>query len=157
MNRIIGVMKTQLQDRFGWIFLPWIIMLSSFTVNLIIGSTMGDESFYTGGLASIYVYMLVLGIMSVVQTFPFLIGFGVRRKDYFWGTSLSICAVSFVSAFALWLLGYVESGEKIIGKCCIGCTVAEIAYRRLQRQGQMDRTVNQPTEALGHFPEDIAC
>lgn len=109
MNRIAGVMKTQLRDRFGWIFLPWIIMLSSFVVNLIIGYMIQDDSYYTGGLASIYVYTLVLGIMSVIQTFPFVLGFGVRRKDYFWGTAASISAVSAVSAFALWLLSFVEN------------------------------------------------
>ncbi|WP_379137142.1 hypothetical protein [Paenibacillus sp. sgz500958] len=109
MNRIAGVMRTQLQDRLGWIFLPWIIMLSSFAINWILGYTMQEEQFYTGGLASIYVYMLVLGVMSVIQSFPFVIGFGVRRKDYFWGTLATITSMSAVFAVLLWVLGYVES------------------------------------------------
>jgi len=109
MNRIAGVMRTQLQDRWGWIFLPWIIMFSSFAVNLILGLTMQEEQFYTGGLASIYIYMLVIGILCVAQTFPFAIGFGIRRKDYFWGTTAVITVLSAGSAVVLWLLGYVES------------------------------------------------
>lgn len=108
MNRIAGVMKTHLKDRWGWIFLPWIIIMSSFVVNLIIGGTIGDKM-YTGGLASIHIYMLVLGIVNVAQTFPFAIGFGARRKDYFTGTIATIVVISLASAIVLWALGYIEN------------------------------------------------
>lgn len=107
MNRVVGIMKTHLADRWSWLILPWLIMGISFVCNLIIGGISGDK-IYTGGLASIYIYMLVLGIISVGQTFPFLIGFSARRKDYFLGTTATIAVISVISAIVLCLIGYVE-------------------------------------------------
>lgn len=108
MNRISGVIRTHFTDRFGWFFLPWIIIMSSFFINLIVSGTIGEE-IYTGGLVSIHIYMLVLGIVNVVQTFPFIIGFGVRRKDYFAGTIASIAIISIAYGIVLWALGYIEN------------------------------------------------
>jgi hypothetical protein len=73
---------------------------------LIAGSA--EDKIYTGGVASIFIYMMVLGITSVGQTFPFLIGFGARRKDYFLGTTATITIISIASSFILLLLGYIE-------------------------------------------------
>ncbi|WP_239614841.1 hypothetical protein [Cohnella mopanensis] len=107
MNRVIGIVRTHLADRWAWLVLPWVIMGMSFVCNLIIGS-LADDKIYTGGLASIYVYLFVLGIVTVGQTFPFIIGFGARRKDYFLGTIASITIISVLSAIVLIILGYIE-------------------------------------------------
>lgn len=107
MNRVVGIIKTHLADKLTWLILPWLILGISFACNLIVGS-LADEKIYTGGLASIYIYMLVVGIGSVGQTFPFLIGFCTRRKDYFLGTAATIAIISFLSAIVLLLIGYVE-------------------------------------------------
>ncbi|RED63791.1 hypothetical protein [Cohnella lupini] len=107
MNRVAGIIRTHLTDRWSWLFLPWIVLLSSFVCNLII-ATAGDE-IYTGGLASIFIYMMVIGIVSVGQTFPFLIGFGARRKDYFLGTTATIGIIGIASSFILLLMGYIET------------------------------------------------
>ncbi|MCD9024124.1 hypothetical protein [Cohnella silvisoli] len=107
MNRVKGIIRTHLTDRLGWIFLPWIILSSSFACNLIIAGLSGEE-FYTGGLASIYVYMTILGIMIVAQTYPFIIGFGARRKDYFLGTAATIAIVSAVFTLMLCVLAVIE-------------------------------------------------
>lgn len=108
MNRWAGVMKIHLQDKWGLVILPLIILMVSFSVNVIIGGTSGLE-FYTGGLASIHIYMLVMGIISVAQTFPFAIGFSVRRKDYFIGTLATIAGISVCAGIIMWALGYMES------------------------------------------------
>lgn len=108
MNKVTGVIRMNLQDRLGWVFLPWIILGSSFLVNIIIAGTV-DEPFESGGLASIYIYMLVAGIVSVAQTFPFAIGFTVRRKDYLLGTLATITGISAMFAIIIVLLGNAES------------------------------------------------
>jgi hypothetical protein len=107
MNRITTFAKTQLMDRFAWLGLPWIILACSFVINVVIGLLI-DEPVYSGGIASIHIYMLVLGVTCVTQTFPFAIGFSVRRADYFLGTAASIGIVSLANAVMLWLLGIVE-------------------------------------------------
>lgn len=108
MNQVTGVMKTHLKDRFGWLFLPWIIIMSSFFINLMIGGTIGDEM-HTGGLVSIHIYMMVLGIVNLTQSFPFVIGFGVRRQDYLIGTIATMAVIGLASAIVLWALGYIEN------------------------------------------------
>jgi len=107
MNRVAGIVRTHLTDKWSWTIIPWVILASSFVCNLIIGGLSNDK-IYTGGLASIFVYMLVLGIVSVGQTFPFLIGLSVRRKDYFLGTTATIAIISVISAIVLILIGFIE-------------------------------------------------
>ncbi len=124
MNRVAGIVKTHLTDVFSWLMLPWIILGSSFAVNAIIGSLV-DEEIKTGGLASIFVYMLVIGIVSVGQTFPFLIGFGARRKDYFLGTTATVALVSVVTAILLLVVGYAERATEHWG---IGLYFFNIPY-----------------------------
>ncbi len=108
MNRVAGIIRTHLTDKWSWLFLPWIILMSSFFCNLVIAGAAGDK-IYTGGLASIFIYMLVLGILSVGQTFPFIIGFGARRKDYFLGTTATITIISIAASVILLLVGYIET------------------------------------------------
>jgi hypothetical protein len=95
------------RDKWSWFIIPWLIMLSSFIINLAI-SYFVDEPFKTGGLASIFIYMFVAGIVTLVQTFPFALGMSVRRTDYFLGTSAMIILASFGSAVLLFLLGLTE-------------------------------------------------
>jgi len=107
MNRISSVVRMHLKDRLGWFMLPWIILGSSFVVNLGIAAFV-EEPITTGGLASIYIYMLVGGIVSLVQTYPFAIGFTVRRQDYLIGTLATMTGISVYSAIVLVLLGAIE-------------------------------------------------
>lgn len=108
-NRISSVMRIHLRDK-TLLFLPWTIMLFSFFVNLVIGVVLTSEtSIYTGGLASIYMYMFVFGCIVLPQTFQFALGLSVRRTDYFWGTTAVIVAISAVFSALLLLLGFVET------------------------------------------------
>lgn len=109
MNRAFGVFKMHVRDRFAWLYLPWIICLSSFAINLVVAGLMKEnEGFSTGGIASLYVYLLVLGITIVPQTFPFTLGMGVRRTDYFAGTLLAACAASAVSTVLMIFMSVTE-------------------------------------------------
>ncbi|MEF3303819.1 hypothetical protein [Paenibacillus sp. GYB003] len=109
MNRIAGVVKIHLQDK-SLIYMPWLIVSISFVANLTIGLLISDrEPMYTGGIASLYVFMLVFGLIVLPQTFPFALGMSVRRTDYFWGTAAVIAAASAVFSVLLLLLAVVES------------------------------------------------
>jgi len=107
MSRVAGIVKTHVTDLWSWVTMPWMILGISFTVNVLIAS-MSGEKIETGGLASIFVYVLVLGIGSVGQTFPFLIGFGARRKDFFLGTTATIALIGGGTVILLLVLGYIE-------------------------------------------------
>ncbi|MBB6729639.1 hypothetical protein [Cohnella zeiphila] len=85
------------------------IMGITFVVNLIIGYFIGqDEPYYTGALCSIFIMVGVTGVMIAAQTFPFAIGFSIRRLDFFLGTAAFAVLVSVAFAAALDILTYVE-------------------------------------------------
>ncbi len=110
MNRIAGVIAMHARDEESWFFVPWGIVGSSFAINLLIALFLGGKTaLYTGGLASIYIYMLVAGVITLKESFPFALGFSVRRSDYFLGTAALAAAVSAAWAILLLLLSLVES------------------------------------------------
>ncbi|WP_409341868.1 hypothetical protein [Paenibacillus sp. MBLB4367] len=107
MNRITGVMKIHYRDKWLWVYLPWIIMMSSFVINVII-SLMIDETINSGGISSIFVFMLVAGTLVLSQTFPFAIGFSIRRTDFYKGTLAMAGVVSGITSAILLILALLE-------------------------------------------------
>ncbi|MDF2653097.1 MAG: hypothetical protein K0Q73_8902 [Paenibacillus sp.] len=107
MNRVASVMKMHGRDKWTWYIIPWVVLMSSFIINLVI-SFFVDEPVVTGGIASIFIYMFVAGIITPAQTFPFALGMSVSRKDYYLGTSAMIVLASVLSAVMLFLLGLAE-------------------------------------------------
>ncbi|WP_028544361.1 hypothetical protein [Paenibacillus taiwanensis] len=110
MNRIAAVIKMHSRDKWSWYVLPWLILLLSFFVNFIIAYAINDEGFTSGGMGSIFIYLFVMGVICLGQTFVFAISLSIRRKDYFLGTAASIAIVSVISAVILLLLGTLEQG-----------------------------------------------
>ncbi|MGG4032824.1 hypothetical protein ABEV74_03795 [Paenibacillus cisolokensis] len=108
-NRTSTVIKMHLKDRMSWFFIPWVFVLSfAFAVNYTISFFL-DEDLYTGGLASIIIYTNVVGFMTLHQTFPFALGYSIRRTDYFLGTAATVAGFSAISALLLTLLSVIES------------------------------------------------
>ncbi|SFF41473.1 hypothetical protein SAMN04487969_13612 [Paenibacillus algorifonticola] len=109
MNRTLSVIKLHQRDRFSWIFIPLIILGSSFIVNWLTSMMISEDSMYTGGIASLLVYIFGLGIIVVAQTFPFAISFSISRINYFTGTIVMALLVSFGSALLLLLMSIIEN------------------------------------------------
>lgn len=107
MNRVTSVLKMHSRDKWSWFIIPSLVVLPSFFINLII-SVFLDEPLITGGIASIYIYMLAAGIIILTQTFPFALSMSVSRKDYFVGTSIMIILTNIGFASLLFLLGLTE-------------------------------------------------
>ncbi|MFX3636515.1 MAG: hypothetical protein ACE3L7_21385 [Candidatus Pristimantibacillus sp.] len=107
MNRIANVIKMHDRDRLSWFLMPFIVLGSSFLVNYLV-SFFSETAIYTGGILSIFVYMLVVGILVLPQTFNFAISFSIRRIDYFFGTSLYGIAASIIFAVGTLLLSIIE-------------------------------------------------
>ncbi|GIN20365.1 hypothetical protein [Siminovitchia fordii] len=106
---IQSVVNIHIKDKWGWFYIPSLILSSSFLVNLLVSLLINnDEKFYSGGVTSILVYALVLGIIVVAQSFPFAIGMSITRKDYFFGTVLMGLATSFTIGALLGVFSYIE-------------------------------------------------
>ncbi|VEF46520.1 Uncharacterised protein [Bacillus freudenreichii] len=107
---IQSVINIHRKDRWSWIFIPALILSLSYFVNLLVSLLINnDEKFYTGGVTSIFVYVLVLGIMVVAQSFPFAVGMSVTRKDYYYGTAFMGLAVNFIIAALMCIFAYLEN------------------------------------------------
>lgn len=117
MNTIRTVIRMYTRGNAIWFFLPWIVLVLQFLVALIVIRVVllfagGRAPFYPGGLLTICVIMLIGGILNLTDTFPFALGFGVRRTDYVLGTTVMALAISALTA-VLWLLGSL--GEHVTG------------------------------------------
>ncbi|MCU6339498.1 hypothetical protein KW823_23575, partial [Enterobacter quasiroggenkampii] len=68
-----------------WFLAPWcFVLLPSFLINVLIGYLLQPEQgYYSGGVVSIFIYLLILGIVAVTQNFSFAFGINIRRKDYY--------------------------------------------------------------------------
>jgi hypothetical protein len=91
--------------------LPWAILAISFTVNLVIFSFVpqGHAAHNnTGGVASIYVFFLVIGVSSIGRSLPFGLALGVSRRSFYAGTALLGAALAFVDGLALTALQAIE-------------------------------------------------
>jgi hypothetical protein len=108
---IQSVLKMYYRDKSAWFLIPNTILFSVFLLNFIISLFIpGDEEFYSGGGVSyIVVYMLVLGIIVVTQTFPYAIGMSIRRTDYFLGTVVMVVATNILYAIMLVILSAIEN------------------------------------------------
>ena len=114
MNRIASVMVMQARDRGTWLLGPWIVLGVTFVIVWFIALSIdllwkGTIQTYTGALACIDIVMLAVAIGTVLGTFPFAVGFGIRRRDYLLGTlawSVAYCASW---AILLGLLSLIEA------------------------------------------------
>lgn len=120
MQRIWSVVKLQFTNKWTLIGVPWIVVAGIFLVNLafvvifttaLTGSDQQDAvegTQYNGMTFYLFVYMLVVAIQAISMTFPFALGYGVTRRDYYLGTSLAFVLLSAAYSCALTLLSYIE-------------------------------------------------
>ena len=111
MNRITTVMKIHAKDKLTWFIAPWCFgLLPAFLVNLLIGWILRlEKGLYTGALSSIFIWMMVVGIVTLTKSFPFTLGMSIRRTDFFLGTLMMVTVVSLGISVVLLALSFVES------------------------------------------------
>jgi len=119
-SRLLSVMKLHLANPWTTITLPWIILATIFTANLAIwalifmntpASAHADIAAglqWSGASLYIFVYMMVVAIGAINVTFPFALGYGVTRRDYYLGTSLQFILLSVMYATGLTVLAELE-------------------------------------------------
>jgi hypothetical protein len=105
--------------------LPWAALALSFVVNLVIFSLVptsyhevltshglvrvaNPSNNYTGGLATIYVFLLVIGINSIGRSLPFGLALGVSRRSFYTGTALFGVVLAFIDGTLLTALQAIE-------------------------------------------------
>jgi hypothetical protein len=110
MTTLQNVARYHLVDRITYVALPWGTLAFSFLVNLVIASQVAPDvnSYYTGGLLTIYVFLLICGALSMTRSLPFALMLGVSRRSYYLGTALLVVCLGIVYGLALAVLQVIE-------------------------------------------------
>jgi hypothetical protein len=117
-RRILAVFKLHFVNRFQILYLPLIILGAIFVLNLAIwwiivaasdGKNSGSHHLgYSGAVSYIYVYGVVIAVQAISRTFPFSLGFGVTRRDFYLGSALAFVLLSFGFAVVLTIMSVIE-------------------------------------------------
>lgn len=111
MQAIRAVMIMHARDKLAWFIMPWAAQIAAFLVTLLDGLLFHRQGAWSsyGGAGDIYIYYFALGIISINKTFPFALGFSVRRKDYVLGTAALVVVLFAATAVVLASLEILES------------------------------------------------
>lgn len=103
MNRILNVVRMQLLTKMTFLWIPLIILTSTFLFTLAIFALIpSGEMKYGGGIQAPLWYLLAMGIQAVSLTFPFSQAMSVTRREFYLGTMLmGTLAVTALSVIVL--------------------------------------------------------
>ena len=112
MKTLMNVARYHLVDRMNYLALPWGATVFSLLVNLAIAAVVpaGPHGYYTGGLSTLYVFLLACGVLSMTRSLPFGLMLGVSRRGYYLGTALLVVVLGIVYGLGLAVLQIVERG-----------------------------------------------
>ena len=111
MNRVIRATRLYLIAWPGTVAGPWAILLSAFVINLMIFAALRGhvDSPFTGGLASVYIMVMLVFVQAMGRQFSFALGFSLTRRTYYLATIVFSIAQALVFAVALYLLRLLEN------------------------------------------------
>lgn len=112
MNRVVGVVRMQLINKWTFLGIPGVILGSSFALTLAIWAMIPDTAEgakYSGAGQAVMWYFFALGLQSMSLTFPFSQGLSISRRNFFLGTVGLFAVVAAVVSGLYVLLGYVET------------------------------------------------
>jgi hypothetical protein len=120
-RRIWSVVRLHFVNKFQILYTPLIALGGIFLLNLaiwwlIIEGTGGFKPSnvasqhlgYSGAVSYIFVYMLIVAVQSISRTFPFSLGFGVTRRDFYLGSALAFVILSIFFAIVLTIMSVLE-------------------------------------------------
>lgn len=123
LNRVLAVVKLQFTNPWQILILPWLIMMAILAMNiaiwwLILAGTPVEnhadiqEGFkYSGAGSYIFVYMMVVAVQAINGYFPFALGYGVTRRNYYLGISATFVLISAMFTAGLSVLSAIEQAS----------------------------------------------
>jgi hypothetical protein len=113
MNRTLNVVRMQFINRMTYIWIPLIILGSSFLITLAIYAILDaadvDGAKFGGGAQAPLWYFLAVGIQALTLTFPFSQAMSVTRREFYLGSLLTAAITSAVLAVIFVLGGLIET------------------------------------------------
>jgi len=120
LGRIGNVVRLHLTNPWTTIILPWmilgIILVGNIAIWAIILANTPTADIadvreglgYSGASTYIFVYIMVVAVQAIAVTFPFALGYGVTRRDYYLGTALTFVGLSAMFSVGLTILAAIE-------------------------------------------------
>ena len=127
MTTLVNIARYHLVDRWSYLILPWGVMVFSFLVNLVIAEAVpsGPHGYYTGGLLTIYIFLLICGTLSMTRSLPFGLMLGVSRRGYYLGTTLLVVLLGATYGLVLTAL---QAIERVTGGWGMGVHFFRVAW-----------------------------
>ncbi|MEV8255099.1 ABC transporter permease [Rhodoglobus sp. NPDC076762] len=144
LKRITSVAKLHFANPWTTLGLPWIILgvifVGMLTVWWLIFSAIDpadragalEGTQFSGSSFFIYIYMMVVAIQAISITFPFALGYGVTRRDYYLGSALAFVVLAVIYTAGLTLISAAETmtdgwgmGVTIFAPVYFGAGIAE--------------------------------
>ncbi|MCF8612222.1 hypothetical protein L5G28_18935 [Gordonia sp. HY285] len=113
-NRTLNVIRMQLLNKQTFVWLPLLILASSFAISMMIYGIIVfsvddmDEPIYGGGSQAPLWYFLVVGVQALSFTFPFSQAMSITRREYFLGTYATAMLSSAAVAVTFLVGGLIE-------------------------------------------------
>ncbi|GAB4082094.1 hypothetical protein GCU67_19630 [Modestobacter muralis] len=113
MTRVLAAARLQLAHPLVVLGVPWLVVTTSFLINLAIWG-MADvaeksgNTTNTGGLASLYITVIVVFSQAMTQMFPLAMGLSLSRRTYYLGTAAAALVQSLGFGLGLTVLEAVE-------------------------------------------------
>ena len=121
LSRVLAVVKLQFTNPWGVLILPWLILIAILVMNIAIwwiiftsAATDADRAdireglLYGGAGSYIFVYMLVVAVQAINGYFPFALGYGVTRRNYYLGVALFFVIIAVIFTVGMSILGAIE-------------------------------------------------
>ncbi len=111
MNRVLAAARLHLVHPLVMLGIPWMIVGLSFVINLAVWhlTPAGEESSsFTGGLASLYITVLVVYVQAFTQLLSFAMGVSLSRRTFYLGTALVALAQALGYGIVIAALAAVE-------------------------------------------------
>lgn len=137
LKRITRVAKLHFANPWTTLALPWIILgvifVGMLTIWWLIYSAIDpsdradalEGTQFSGSSFFIYVYMMVVAIQAISITFPFALGYGVTRRDYYLGSALAFIVLAVIYTTGLTI---VSAAETMTGGWGMGVTIFAPVY-----------------------------
>lgn len=116
MSRTLNVVRMQLANRETFVWVPLLILGSSFVISLIIWGILAaggvTSNMYGGGAQAPLWYFVVVGVQALTLTFPFSQALSVTRREFFLGTMLTAALTAGILALIFVIGGLIEIATK---------------------------------------------
>lgn len=119
-RRVLNIVRLHLTNPWNTIILPWMIMGIILIGNLAVWALVlantptadladvREGLGYSGASTYIFVYIMIVAVQAIAVTFPFALGYGVTRRDYYLGTALTFVGLSAMFSIGLTILAAIE-------------------------------------------------